>query len=58
MKNSKYSWIAKNTGRDNIYATRIKLIQDKNINVKNSTAMYIYYMKALLGIILLDYKDN
>lgn len=50
----RYNYISKNTGKDYIYYNRLRLIDKLNINTKSSPDMYAYYMKASLGIILID----
>jgi len=52
MKNSRYSWLAKNYDKDFVYSNRLRLISKYNINIKSSSRMYTYYMDAYLGIIL------
>ncbi len=47
-----YSWNAKNFNKDNIFMTRLYLIEKLNINIYQSRQMYSYYMNAYLGIIL------
>ena len=48
-----YSYKAKNTGKDKIYYNRLAIADKLNININDcSTAMYIYILKAELGIIL------
>lgn len=49
---SKYSYSAKNTEKDNIFATRLKLIYKNGINPTTSPKMYAYYMNAYLGVVL------
>ena len=49
----KYSYTAKNIGKDFIYLNRLRLIRKLNINVHSSSRMYSLYMDAYLGIILL-----
>ena len=48
-----YSYRAKNTNKDKIYTTRLKLINQLNININNNSRMYNYYMDAELRIILI-----
>ena len=48
-----YSYHAKNTIKDNIYYTRLILIEKYNIDILKSSKMYSYYMSAYLGNILI-----
>jgi hypothetical protein len=45
----KYSYQAKNTITDKIYATRLQLIDRLNIDINKNPNMYAYYMNAYLG---------
>ncbi len=47
-----YSYSAKNSSRDNIYQTRLILIEKLGINPAKSPRMYAYFMDAYLGVIL------
>lgn len=47
-----YSYSAKNTDKDNIYATRLMLINKLNIDINKSAKIYSYYINAYLGILL------
>lgn len=49
----KYSYEAKNCSRDLIYVNRLRIFRDKKINIHKSAEIYDYYIKALLGIILM-----
>jgi len=46
-----YSYNAKNIGKDNIYVTRIRLIESLKFDVYKTSKRYIYYLNAWLGII-------
>jgi hypothetical protein len=48
-----YSWVAKNTDKDLIYKTRLKLVDKKGFDYRDvSSRLYSYIMAAELGIIL------
>ena len=46
-----YSYIARNTGKDNILSTRLRLISKLNFDYNKNSNRYAYYMKAYLGIL-------
>lgn len=48
----RYSFKAKNLGKDLIYQKRLELIERLGINHNKSSKLYNYYMEAYLGIIL------
>ena len=50
----KYSFYERNHNPDNVYYTRLKLIEKHKIDIHSSSKMYAYYMEAKLGIILLS----
>lgn len=52
-KTMMYSYYAKNTGKDEIYKTRLLLIEKHGININKNPKIYSYYVSAYLGIILL-----
>ena len=47
-----YSYSAKNSDKDLIFITRLKLIHKLKINPFKSSKMYSYFIDAYLGIIL------
>lgn len=50
----KYDYYSKNTGKDLIYQSRLRLADKLGINIENSTSsMYAYLMRARLGVILI-----
>ena len=52
LTHSKYSYTAKNTGKDLIYETRLKLVKRLKIDINKNPRMFGYVMNAELGIIL------
>jgi len=51
-QHSKYSYSAKNSGKDLIYRTRLKIIYKMELNEHSSSKMYALFMDAYLGIVL------
>ena len=49
-----YNYESKNSGKDNIYQTRLRIAQRMRIDVTTNSSMYCYLMEATLGIILMD----
>ncbi len=47
-----YSYYARNYEQDNIYYTRLMLIQRLNFDYNKSVQRYTYFMDAYLGITL------
>ena len=52
-QHAKYSYTAKNNGKDIIYTTRLRLINQLDIDINKSGRLYTYYLEAYLGIIIL-----
>ena len=52
-QHNKYSYTAKNNGKDIIYTTRLRLINQLNIDTNKSGRIYTYYLEAYLGVIIL-----
>lgn len=50
---SKYSYTAKNVGKDLIYETRLKLVRRLKIDTNKNPKIFGYVMNAELGIILI-----
>lgn len=53
---SAYSYEAKNYGRDKIYTTRLRIIEEKGFDYNKTPFRYSYFMEAYLGIILMQHK--
>lgn len=53
-KTMQYSYLARNTGQDNIYKTRLRLMAKryKTFKISGNQKRYSYFMQAYLGIVL------
>lgn len=49
---SKYSYLVRNTTKDSIYKTRLRLIEKINFDYNKTTKRYNYFIVAYLGCII------